>query len=162
VTWQIVSGLGQAHAFRGGSSYPAPFSYFVNMIEVFMFDFFTFFHTECVARTAYTDKLMVALMTILSSGVIAVASGAFCAHMWGGTILRSSGVKNYILLVYLVLPIMSSMAVSAFNCDEVSSFVRGYHATKITNKPATTRRCYPLILCNPRNTNLHPRTHHLV
>ena len=115
-----MSGLGQAHAFRGGSSYPAPFSYFVNIIEVFMFDFFTFFHTECVARAAYTDKLMVALMTILSIGVIAVASGAFCAHMWGGTILRSSGVKNYILLVYLVLPIMSSMAVSAFNCDEVS------------------------------------------
>ena len=103
VTWQIVTGLGQAHSFRGGSSYPAPFSYFVNAIEIFMFDFFTFFHTECVARTTYAGKLMVALITILSVGVIAVAVGAFSTWMWGGTILKSSGVKNYILLVYLVL-----------------------------------------------------------
>ena len=36
VTWQIVSGLGQAHSFRGGSSYPFPFNYFVNVIEVFI------------------------------------------------------------------------------------------------------------------------------
>ena len=31
-TWQIVSGLGSAHTFRGGSNYPNPFTYFVNML----------------------------------------------------------------------------------------------------------------------------------
>ena len=51
VTWQIVSGLRQAHSFRGGSEYPYPFNQFVNVIEFVIFDFFTFFHTECVART---------------------------------------------------------------------------------------------------------------
>jgi hypothetical protein len=119
VTWQILSGLGQAHAFRGGSSYPAPFSYFVNIIEVFMLDIFTFFHAECVAATTYADKLMVALLTVVALGVVSVVIGAIFVYMWGGTVLRSSSVKTYIVVIYIVLPTMSSMAFSAFNCDEV-------------------------------------------
>ena len=51
VTWQIVSGLGQAHKFRGGGEYPYPFNYFVNVIEFVMFDFFAFFNTSL--RTQY-------------------------------------------------------------------------------------------------------------
>ena len=58
VTWQIVSGLSQAHSFRGGSSYPAPFRYFVNVLEVFMFDVFVMFHTECIAKTNYAHKVL--------------------------------------------------------------------------------------------------------
>ena len=123
VTWQIVSGLGQAHVFRGGSSYPAPFSYFVNLIEVVMLDVFTFFHAECVARTTYADKLMVALLTVVLLGVVSVVIGAIFVYMWGGTVLRSSSVKAYIVLIYIVLPTMSSMAFSAFNCDDVSKGV---------------------------------------
>ena len=119
VTWQIVSGLVQAHSFRGGSSYPFPFSYFVNIIEVFMLDLFVIFHTECIARTTYAYKLAVALLTVVSIGLLVVVIGAVSTRMWGGTILRSAGFKNYIVLVYVVLPTMSSMALSAFNCDRV-------------------------------------------
>ena len=119
VTWQIVSGLGQAHSFRGGNSYPQPFKYFVNVIDFFMFDFFTFFHTECISPTTYVDKLAVALLTVVSLGVVVVGISAVTTRVWGGTILRSSGVKNFILLVYIVLPMMSSLAFSAFSCDEV-------------------------------------------
>ena len=56
----------------GGSDYPYPFNQFVNVIEVFVFDFFTFFHTECVARTTYDEKLMVSLLTMAAFGLIAV------------------------------------------------------------------------------------------
>ena len=120
VTWQIVSGLRQAHSFRGGSDYPYPFNQFVNVIEVVMFDFFTFFHAECVARTTYADKLMMSLLTLLSIGALAVIFGAIYTSIYGGTVLRSSSVKGYILLIYTVLPTMSSMALSAFNVDRVS------------------------------------------
>ena len=44
-TWQIVSGLSNAHTFRGGSTYPSPFSYFAAITELFMLNFFVFFHT---------------------------------------------------------------------------------------------------------------------
>ena len=137
VTWQIVTGLGQAHSFRGGSSYPAPFSYFVNMIEVFMLDVFVIFHTECVARTTYVDKLMVALLTVVLLGVAAVVIGAILVYVeGGGTVLRSSSVKAYIVLIYIVLPTMSSMAFSAFNCDQVKEGVP------------------QLLACQPPNTRL--------
>ena len=119
VTWQIVSGLREAHSFRGGSSYPYPFNDFVNVIEVFMFDFFTFFHAECVAQTTYASRLAATLTTMVSIGVLAFAYGAIYTYMYGGTVLRSSSVKGYILLIYVVLPMMSSTAFSAFNCDEV-------------------------------------------
>ena len=120
VTWQIVSGLGQAHTFRGGSSYPAPFKYFVNVIEFFMLDFFAFFHAECVVHTTYAHKLMVSLVTVVSMGVVAVLAGAAQKCMGGDDIFHSTSVKGYIVLIYIVLPIMSSMAFSAFNCDQVS------------------------------------------
>ena len=120
VTWQIVSGLRQAHSFRGGGNYPYPFNHFVNVIEFVMFDFFTFFHTECVAHTDYIDKLMASLVTVISLGVLATAIGAVCVLKWGGTVLHSSSVKAYIVLIYVVLPTMSSMAFSAFNVDRVS------------------------------------------
>ena len=120
VTWQIVSGLRQAHSFRGGSEYPYPFNQFVNVIEFVMFDFFTFFHTECVNPTNYADKLMISLLTIVSLGVLAGVSGAMYTYVYGGTIMRSSSVKGYLLLIYTVLPTMSSMAFSAFNVDRVS------------------------------------------
>ena len=119
VTWQIVSGLGQAHSFRGGSSYPFPFNYFVNVIEVFMLDFFAFFNTDCVRSITYAEKLAVAFLTVVSLGVVSVGIGA-CTSTEDGGILRSSFVKGYIVLIYVVLPVMSSMAFSAFNCDEVS------------------------------------------
>ena len=119
VTWQIVSGLGEAHSFRGGSEYPFPFNYFVNVIEVFMLDFFTFFHTECVARTTYADKLLVSLITLIALGALAVLYGAMYTRIYGGAVLESSSVKGYILLIYIVLPTMSSMAFSAFNMDRV-------------------------------------------
>ena len=120
VTWQIVSGLRQAHSFRGGSEYPYPFNQCVNVIEFVMFDFFTFFHTECVARTTYADKLVMSLLTLVSTGVLAVGYGAVYTYIYGGTTIRSSSVKGYILLIYTVLPTMSSMAFSAFNVDRVS------------------------------------------
>ena len=139
VTWQIVTGLGQAHSFRGGSSYPAPFSYFVNMIEVFMLDLFVVFHTECVAHTSYADKLMVALLTVAALGVVAVVIGAILVYMEGeGTVLRSSSVKTYIVLIYMVLPTMSSMAFSTFNCDHVSKGVPRQPATTIHQPPIRT------------------------
>jgi len=119
VTWQIVVGLGQAQSFRGGSAYPFPFNYFVNVMEFFMLDLFTFFHTECVQQANYTYKLAMTFVVVLSLGVLAVVVGAVCVSCWGGSILRSSSVKNYILLIYLVLPMMSSMAFSAFSCDKV-------------------------------------------
>ena len=122
VTWQIVSGLRQAHSFRGGSDYPYPFNHFVNVIEVLMFDFFTFFHTECVAHTTYADKLMVSLLTLVIVGFICVLIGQISAIMSDNrSVLRSSSVKGYILLIYTVLPTMSSMALSAFNADKVSA-----------------------------------------
>ena len=120
LTWQIMSGLRQAHSFRGGSDYPYPFSHFVNVIEVFMLDFFTFFHTECVARTTYADKLLVSLIMLISLSALAVSYGAVYTRIYGGAVLESSSVKSYILLIYIVLPIMSSMAFSAFNVDRVS------------------------------------------
>ena len=120
VTWQVVSGLGQAHTFRGGSSYPAPFRYFVNVIEVFMLDFFAFFHAECVARTTYAHKLMASLLTVVLIGVVAVLVAAVRQCMAGADMLRSSSVKGYLVLIYIVLPTMSSMAFSAFNVDRVS------------------------------------------
>ena len=52
--------------------------------------------------------------------VLATAIGAVCTQMWGGTVPRSSSVKAYIVLIYVVLPTMSSMAFSAFECKEVS------------------------------------------
>ena len=119
VTWQIVAGLGQAHEFRGGSHYPYPFSHFENVIEVFLMDFFTFFHTDCVEPTTYVDRLRLSLLTIASFGVLAIGCAAIYTRIFGGTIIRSSGVKGYILLIYTVLPTMSSMAFSAFSFDEV-------------------------------------------
>ena len=120
VTWQIMSGLRHAHSFRGGSDYPYPFNHFVNVIEVFMLDFFAFFHAECAAHTNYMHKLMVSLLTIVTLGLIAVIAGLISVVMYGGTVLRSPSVKGYMVLIYIVLPMMSSMAFSAFNCDEVS------------------------------------------
>ena len=121
VTWQIVSGLRQAHSFRGGSDYPYPFNHFVNVIDFFMLDFFTFFHTECVSPTTYADKLMVSLVTILTLFFIAVIIGQISVIMFDGAeVLRSPSVKGYILLINTVLPTMSSMAFSAFNVDRVS------------------------------------------
>ena len=121
VTWQIVSGLRQAHSFRGGGDYPFPFNHFVNVIEFVMFDFFTFFHAECVARTTYADKLMVSLLTLVIIGFICVLIGQISAIMFDNrSVLRSSSVKGYILLIYTVLPTMSSMALSAYNVDRVS------------------------------------------
>ena len=120
VTWQIVSGLRQAHSFRGGSDYPYPFNHFVNVIEFVMFDFFTFFHTECVARATYADKLMGSLLTLVALGLVAVVVGQSHKIFWGGSILRSWSVESYIVLIYDVLPVMSSMAFSAFNVDRVS------------------------------------------
>ena len=101
VTWQIVAGL-------------------ANAVKVFMPNFCPFVHPECLARTTYADKLVVALPTVLTLGAIAVAVGAFATRMWGGTILRSWSFKSYLVLIYDVLPMMSSMAFSAFKCDEVS------------------------------------------
>ena len=122
VTWQIVSGFRQAHTFRGGSEYPYPFNHFVSTIEFFMFDFFTFFHTECVQRTNYADKLMVSLLTMVTLGLVAVIIGQINVIMFDGAeVLRSPSVKGYILLINTVLPIMSSMAFSAFNVDRVRS-----------------------------------------
>ena len=115
-----MSGLRQAHSFRGGSEYPYPFNLFVNVIEFVMLDFFTFFHADCVTRTTYAYKLMASLLTILSLGVIAVVYGAVYTYVYTGTIMRSSSVKGYILLIYIVLPMMSSMAFSAFSVDHVS------------------------------------------
>ena len=120
ITWQIVSGLGEAHSFRGGSEYPFPFNYFVNVIEVFMLDFFTFFHTECVARTTFADKLSVSLIMLIALGALAVLYGAIFTRIYGGTIMRSSSVKGYVLLIYIVLPTVSTTAFSAFNVDRVS------------------------------------------
>mgnify|MGYP004111523993 CR=1 FL=1 len=57
-TWQIVSGLSRAHAFRGGASYPDPFGVFVQLIELFSLNFFAFFHTECVRRANYNEQLV--------------------------------------------------------------------------------------------------------
>ena len=89
-----------------------------------MLDVFVIFHTECVARTTYADKLMVALVTVVLLGVAAVVIGAILVYVEGrGTVLRSSSVKAYIVLIYIVLPTMSSMAFSAFNCDQVNEGV---------------------------------------
>ena len=122
VTWQIVSGLGQAQSFRGGASYPYPFSYFVNAIEVFMLDFFSFLHSECVARTTYDEKLMVSLLTVVTLGLIAVSIGQAGALIWGGSVIRSSSVKSYIGLMVFALPGMTSMAFRAFSVDRVSKY----------------------------------------
>ena len=120
VTWQIVSGLRQAHSFRGGGNYPYPFNHFVNVIEVVMFDFFTFFHTECVSPTTYDEKLMVSLITMAAFGLVAVIIAKISVLMFDGTgVLQSPSMKGYILLIYTVLPTMSSMAFSAFNVDRV-------------------------------------------
>ena len=118
-TWQIVSGLRRAHSFRGGSDYPYPFNQFVNAIEFVMLDFFTFFHAECVAHTTYADKLAASLLTIVILGLLAVIIGKIHALTSDGTVLRSPSVKAYIVLIYIVLPTMSSMAFSAFNVDLV-------------------------------------------
>ena len=65
-------------------------------------------------------QLAVSLGVVMSFGVLAVAIGAATTAFWGGTVARSSSVKNYIVLIYLVLPMMSTMAFSAFSCDTVS------------------------------------------
>ena len=109
------------------------------MIEVFMLDVFVIFHAECVSRTTYADKLMVALLTVVLLGVAAVVIGAILVYMEGeGTVLRSSSVKTYIVLIYIVLPTMSSMAFSAFNCDHVSKGVPRQPATTIHQPPIRT------------------------
>ena len=54
--------------------------------------FFTFFHTECVARTTYADKLMMSLLTLVSLGVLAAGYGAVYTYIYGGTTMRSSSV----------------------------------------------------------------------
>ena len=120
VTWQIVAGLAGAVSFRSGLAYPAPFRDFASAIEVFLMDVFTFFHSECVARTTYADKLMVSLLTLVVLGLIALFIGYARKMIWGGTVLRSWSVESYIVLIYDVLPVMSSMAFSAFNVDRVS------------------------------------------
>lgn len=120
VTWQIVAGLAGAVSFRSGLAYPAPFNNFVSAIEVFLLDIFTFFHAECVAHATYADKLMASLVTVVTLGVIAVLIGGARTMIWGGSVLRSWSVESYIVLIYDVLPMMSSMAFSAFNVDRVS------------------------------------------
>ena len=85
-----------------------------------MLDFFTFVHSECVARTTYADKLMVSLLTVVVVGLIAVIIGQARAVIWGGTVLRSPSVQAYIGLMVFALPGMSYMAFSAFNVDRVS------------------------------------------
>ena len=147
VTWQIVSGLRQSHSFRGGSDYPYPFDQFVNVIEVVMLDFFTFFHAECVARTTFADKLMASLLVLASLGIISTMYGAIYTRIYGGTVLRSSSVKGYILLIYIVLPIMSSMAFSAFNVDRVSE---GQHQLLSNLHLSSTH--HPLIAIFPGST----------
>ena len=77
-------------------------------------------HAECIALTTYENKLMVVLLTVVLLGVLAGLTGYASARYTGGTILRSVSVKGYLLLIYIVLPIMSSMAFSAFNYDRVS------------------------------------------
>ena len=134
VTWQIVSGLRQAHSFRGGSDHPYPFNQFVNVIEVFLMDFFTFFHTECVQSTTYADKLMVSLLTVVTLGLIAVIIGQARTIIWGGSVLRSWSVESYIVLIYDVLPVMSSMAFSAFSVDRVSEEQHGAKKTSIISQ----------------------------
>ena len=121
VTYQIISGLNDAHVFRGGQDYPEPFNYFVNVIDVFSLDAFTIFRTECMARTDYADKLMVSLLTLSVLGALALSYGAVFTRIYGGDILQSSSVKGFLLLIYIVLPTMSSLAFSAFNCDDVSA-----------------------------------------
>jgi hypothetical protein len=138
VTWQIVSGLGQAQSFRGGSSYPSPFNYFVNAIEIFMLDFFVFFHTECVERTNYSTKLALTLLTVVALGVLATLIGAGCKCMWGGAIVRSTSFKAFIVLIYMVLPMVSSMAVSAFSCDEVGEGPTDQPTSPLSFKPTNS------------------------
>jgi hypothetical protein len=84
----------------------------VKFIEVFTLDLFSFLNAECVESMSYAEKLAISLVTIVSLGVLAIIVGA----VWSDTILHSSSVKNFILLIYLVLPVMSSMAVSALSC----------------------------------------------
>ena len=126
MTWQIVSGLGSAAAFSSdGLSYPTPFNQFVLSIEVFMLDLFTFFHAECVASTNYSQKLALALITVVALGVIAVVSGKVEIRIRGreaarSQLLLSPFIKYYVVLIYMILPMMSSMAVRVFHCKEVS------------------------------------------
>ena len=60
-----------------------------------------------------------ALLTVLGLGALSFAIGAVTTRKWGGTVKRSETVKAYIVLIYMILPMMSSMAISAYNCDEV-------------------------------------------
>ena len=81
---------------------------------------FTFFRAECVAPTDYADKLLVSFLTLVVLGVLSVLYGVTYTRMYGGDVIRSSSVKGYLVLIYIVLPTMSSMAFSAFNVDRVS------------------------------------------
>ena len=100
VTWQIVSGLRQAHTFRGGSDYPYPFNQFVNVIEVFLMDFFTFFHTECVQSTTYADKLM----TVVHAFASPVSRTAATATLvGGGRGLKAVAVPDTLVMVTAAL-----------------------------------------------------------
>ena len=90
------------------------------MIEPLSLDLFLFFHTECVQRTTYTDQLAFALALLVTLGVLSAAIGTVAKAVWGGSILNSPPVKAFIIIVYFVLPMMSTMAFSAFSCDDVS------------------------------------------
>ena len=82
---------------------------YVVVVALLVVDLFVIFPSECVARTTYAGKLVVTLLTVVSLGVVAVAVGGVCVSMWGGTVLRSPSVKAYIVLIYIVLPTMTSM-----------------------------------------------------
>ena len=100
--------------------YPFPFNLFVQAIEVFALNLFGVFHAECVGRANYNEQLVIAFMTLVALGVLAVALGAAMKRWSGsGTVVNSSPVTAWIYLIYLILPSMSTMAISAFDCDEV-------------------------------------------
>ena len=58
-TWQIIMYLSRVHRFRGGSGYPAPFSFTVDWFEVFTFDVVDSFNFECYGAGNYELKLQV-------------------------------------------------------------------------------------------------------
>ena len=93
---------------------------FAQLIELFSLNLFAFFHTECVQPANYNLQLSMAFTSLVALGALSVVVGEFMKRCLGGTtVVNSVPVKAFIVLISVVLPMMSTMALSAFNCDQV-------------------------------------------
>ena len=132
ITYQIIGGLGSVFEFSGGGEYPQPFQDIIGSLDMLNLNIFQILHLECSVESDHYDRLR--WSTLIPVGIVSAVAAVRGIQVacWGASWLGNGGafdglgVKGALILIFFILPMVSTMICSSFACTKFNDGLDSY------------------------------------